>query len=502
MQRLPRPFIDQLDIPAAITAETEAWRNLLPPEPWIDAVKTNATDIAAWVEARLLSGAHNAKALTVNARKGTQGTRPVPILGVAERVAYRALSDWILNGQPEAQRSAEDYRAFVTGPITYAYAGEQTIRRIKSPRYAYVVEADVAVFYQYVEHDRLRRELELQTGKIDAADYLTELLSELQDATYGLPQLVDSSDELSEVYIRIMERDLLRRGLRLWRYNDDFRVAASTYEEAQDVVEVLGEAARNLGLVLNDNKTFISRTLTYLMRYSTPDVDDGTRPFDPDDVQVASDYDLTDAEAVDAAKARLARLDIPPGEDDRIDLKALSTEDLRDLRSAVNTLRRTEDPGALARITQLVLFAPALTPRLCEYLVALHPAEPAEVEKVWDNLARDHATSLSEWQATWLTYVGRQLKLLPGHEERVTFVSRQTLRGRGGLLHAEGSLALASVAKVSFEDLDIALRDAPEALVAWYALAIKELSNATSVDAQRLDAVKKSSPLYRILLDS
>lgn len=67
-----------------------------------------------------------------------------------------------------------------------------------------------------------------------------------------------------------------------------------------------------------------------------------------------------------------------------------------------------------------------------------------------------------------------------------------------GLLHAECSLALSNVDGVTFSELDQALRVMPEPLAPWYVLAIKNLQDVTS---DQLNAVKSSSPMFRLLLE-
>lgn len=503
LQRIPNEFISQLDIPSAVASETTSWRNLLPPEPWLDAVTRDSAGVASWVTARLEAGAHNAAVTTISARKGLQGTRPVPILGVGERIAYRALADFVLQDLPAPARSPEDYAKFTKGPITHAYRRRSGIHKIKDARFSHVIEADITAFYQYVDHELLRREVEMQTGRIDACGYLIELLEDVQGASYGLPQLLGPSDALSEVYIRIMERDIVRRGLRTWRYNDDFRIGVTSYDAAQDALEQVSEAARSLGLVLNEQKTYISRFFTYLVRHLSPDIPHDTTQFDPEDLQVASDYTLSEEETIEEAESTLARLDLNPGEEEhRIDLKALTGDDLGALRGAVNSLGRLQSPAALRRIVHLFLFAPALTPRLIEYLLSMPTSAQDEVERVWDTLTAEFASNLIEWQAVWLIHAAQQLGILDANDGRVAYVRSQRLRRSGGLLHAQASLALAEIGEIAFSDLDIALRMEPEPLAPWYVLGIKALAANGSVDPQQVQAVKDSSPLYRLLIES
>jgi hypothetical protein len=57
--------------------------------------------------------------VVVNARKATIGTRPVSILGVGDRVVYRAFTKLILSGLPLPDRSPDAYKAFLHGPVEY-----------------------------------------------------------------------------------------------------------------------------------------------------------------------------------------------------------------------------------------------------------------------------------------------------------------------------------------------------------------------------------------------
>lgn len=503
MRRLPAVLLDALNLPAAASAEATTVRNLIPPEPWLDAVANNTADVGDWVRTRLESGAVNAAAPISSARKLAQGNRPVAIAGIAERIAYRALSVYVLDGQPPANRTAEAYRNCVVGPIEQALSAVGPIWTMSQVAVSHVVEADITAFYQYVDHELLHDELVMQTGRVEASDFLCDLLAEIQGAKYGLPQLLDPSDELSEVYIRMMERDVVRRGYELWRYNDDFRIPVTSYAQAQDALEQLAEAARRLGLVLSDHKSRTTRFMNYLMRYTDVDVDAEAVELDPQDVEAAVvDYaNREDGESREIAIAVLTRLDGPVGSVSRLDLKALSAEDLRYLRRAIGTLTRLNDPGALERVRQLFLFAPSLTPRLVEYLIALRPEEEAHVSAIWKSLTSDNASSFNEWQATWLLYAGRRLALFTD-TTAVDWARHQRGRSTGGLLSAEASLALAGVNAIGFEELDTALRTQPDALAPWYVLGIKALAAAGSAAPDRVQAVKDSSPIFKILLAS
>jgi hypothetical protein len=494
--------VQQLDLVTAAQQEATTWRNLIPPEPWLPAVGAQSREFAEWVEVRLRTGARNAPATVVNTRKAGQGVRPVPVVGIGERIAYRALTNFILKEITPPARSAQDYRDFVTGPIAYAYQGVGPTHRLGDARLKYVAETDVAAFYQYIDHDTLQQELELQTAHVREAELLSSILGEIQGATFGLPQLLDPSDALSEVYVKLLERDVIRQGILAWRYNDDFRVGATRYEEAQNAIERMSDSARRLGLVLNERKTYISKFTTYLFRHMTDAVDDDDAQIDPSKADTwITDYpDLDDQAAIESAHSTLRRIELPPSQAGRIDLKNLSTEDLRALRQAINILANREDATALPYVTRLFLFAAPLTPRLGDYVVKLARAQRADIGTTWDDLAERHDHSLSDWQRIWLAYIARQAGLLTGSQTRRIDWHRIQL-GRGtGLLHAEAALSLAEVGAIEFDELDVSLRMQPEPLAPWYSLAIKALGGAAN--ANRVKAVKDTSAVYRLLIES
>lgn len=208
MRPLDASLIKRLDLKKAALSESKAWRNLIPPDPWLDAVAARAGHFAKLASKRLQSGGHSSLGEIAYAKKGRQAVRPVPILGVVERIAYRALTDFVFTGLSFEPRDGASYRSFVEGPLLAAFPGKPTTYRASSAAYEYVVVADIAAFYQYVDHSLLLNRLQAHSDSLEAASALVGLLGEIQGQSFGLPQLLNASDELSEAYIRIMEQDL------------------------------------------------------------------------------------------------------------------------------------------------------------------------------------------------------------------------------------------------------------------------------------------------------
>src|SRR5439155_666798 len=79
----------------------------------------------------------------------------------------------------------------------------------------------------------------------------------------GIQGQIWATDMLSEFVIDIVGRRLLRKGHRVWRFNDDFRIAAQSWGDANRALEQIDSEVRSLGLALNDQKTFIQGRKRY-----------------------------------------------------------------------------------------------------------------------------------------------------------------------------------------------------------------------------------------------
>ncbi|MDX3192309.1 RNA-directed DNA polymerase [Streptomyces sp. MN03-5084-2B] len=501
---MPAEMVENLDLKLAAQQEGTASRNLLPPEPWQDILVVNSEKFADWVSLRLKAGAKNHPGVIVSAKKPRQGIRPVPVIGIAERIAYRALTAYILSNIPEPQRSADDYRNFVGGPIWASFPKGTGLRRLGDATAKYVVEADVTAFYQYIDHDILLEELYLQTSKVTESQYLSELVGEVQGASFGLPQLLDPSDRLSEAYINIATRDVVRRGIQVWRYNDDIRVTAKSYNEALSRLETISTSVAKIGLVLNEGKTNILKFFTYFINNVDNAPDDEEAQINPSDIPLTTgNYpDLDAEEIVDEARSVVQSVRIDSKDKGIISLKGLNRDDARRIRRSITALTLSEDPSAFSIVVNVMLFAPDLTPRVSEYLVALSKAEPALVEATWDELTTKHDEVLSEWQKIWLVYVARSIGILNSKPaRRVAWMKKQLEKSNIEALHAEASLTLSTIGEIDFEQLDTSLRVRPEPLSPWYVLGIKNLDGLGKVDSKMLQAVKDSATMYQLLIE-
>jgi|GEM_PF-2129003 len=485
--------LNALDFKKAAVAEAQAWRNLLPPEPWLGVVGKYPKRFGDYARLCLEAGVANAPSVVSRARKPHQQTRPVPVVGISQRIAYRALCDQVLASRTSADRSSEAYQEFIAGPIRAAFEGKP-VMRLSDTNTQYVVESDITAFYEYIDHSRLLDEIQLRTSTVELPRHLVRLLTEVQGRPFGLPQLLDPSDELSEVYARIVERELRRRGIDVWRYNDDFRLTAGTYEEAQAHVEALAHEASAVGLVLNERKTRIIKFNNYFWKNWLEPPSEGDVEFKPELIKITSDYgELDDDELAKVAHETFARLGSAPESPDHLDPADLSPDDNHALSRGIGILTKQADPLGLNRVAQLFEYAPHLSHRLGTYLVALHEAG-TDVGPTWDTLVT-RSDFFNAWQRVWLVYIARVGKLLTDPTRHAWVQSQRA--DTDPLLRAEATLALAPHKLATFDEIDRAVRAEPEGLIPWYALAAKAIPN---VNQKRLRALKDSHGLIDCLL--
>ena len=501
-----------LDLKGALVREAATRRNLIPSEPGFDALLARSDVFSGWLSAQLRAGLRVSTPVVVAARKFGHGVRPVPILGLPDRIVYRAVTDHLLSEEAPLDRSHPAYLAFVGAPIRHAL--DQSEIEIPSSaassRFSirYVVKTDLTAFYQYVDHGILAAELVNRLGRNDEVEVLMTLLDELQGRAFGLPQLFDASDALSDIYGEIMERDLLRQGWPVWRFNDDFRIAVESYSGALRALEALDASARNLGLVISEQKTFTPKLETYLSDTYGDDAsldnpDPSWNPSD-DDPPLAlqevsyADVGMSPDNAV-SVLSQLVSLDL--AESDWPRLSDLTPAQTRSVGASIRALTRAEDARAMDLLVPLLLYVPALTPTVVDYLVANASHEPARVAERAGEIAS--RVPLSDWQSWWLLYLLRVTNL-PNLSERLLAWCVAQRTAQHPVVRAEATLHASQSATIALGDLEYLLRSQPASLVSWYVLAARNLHDRTqSPSTERLvSSLKSSSRYYACLLEA
>jgi hypothetical protein len=427
MRPLDQRFVTRLPLSGSLEAEVASGPNLLPETPLPEGAESRRGQIVPWIANQLQAGFMPSTPFTVGVRKASHGVRPVPILGLPERIVYRALTDRCLEDEPPLDRSSQAYLAFVGAPVYDAGRRSKgdddelgAIMRIFSSPKAYVVKADISSFYQYVDHEILRNELLIRGIDFDRVAALIEFLNELLGRSFGLPQLHDSSDRLSEVYIEILERHLLRSGFPTWHFNDDLRISCDDYPETLRAIEALEEGARALGLSLNETKTTPVKFSTYAFEVLGLRTDDPI-PTEPAGLPEELVVEYTDIDETENAEASLELIkqtitrelegheSALPRHEQPVSLIHPSAVDVGRLRRALGALVRTGNPGAVGECTKLIVYVPFLTPRIVTYLISAYEHEPELVARQLTEIFE--RVSLSAWQVWWLVRASRRVNL-------------------------------------------------------------------------------------------
>ncbi|MST31588.1 hypothetical protein GHK86_02430 [Acidimicrobiaceae bacterium USS-CC1] len=502
------PELDETALIVALEAEAQYDRTWLPPEPWWDALLSSKSDLASAIHRRLTRGGKWDRSATVDVRKPGHGIRPVSVMSPEVRIVYRAIASALVQPENRPDRSAKKYADFVLEPV---WGGNRNrtapFLNLLDTRYSHVVITDIVAYYQYIDHALLRDELDLGGGHIGMIDALVELLADIEGRSFGLPQRSAPSDWLSDRYAARIDRWMTRDGFDVWRYNDDFRVGCTSYAEALRAIESLSRAARELGLVLNDQKTAAPTFATYLNHNVNVEIHDASAQIDPSDVEAAISTDYApedDEQALAEAVQTLEQLwdpetDGQPMPNARWDLRNLSADQHRAVRRALNTLTRQGHDHALPRLLSILAYQPAMTHRVVRYAEALARHRPEDIGRFIE-LAIGRL-SLNEWQRAWLAFGARACSVeLDEDRPLASWLQTQMGARPNSIVAAEAAVTLAESSRVTFEVLERHLRDVSPDFGPWYLHAVAVLNRNGAVNPQQLGALRHSSAVAAAIL--
>lgn len=137
----------------------------------------------------------------------------------------------------------------------------------------FVATADISDFYSRIYHHRLENALRAATQKASHVNAVMKLLSGWNGTeTFGIPVGCAPSRLLAEITLSDVDEALLANGVDFIRFNDDYRIFASSEAEAYKQVAFLAEILfRNHGLSLQPQKTGIYTATQFVTNFlSTP----------------------------------------------------------------------------------------------------------------------------------------------------------------------------------------------------------------------------------------
>lgn len=499
MLEIPPTTLTDLDLETAADEEIRRPRLLLPRQALEYALENHISEVAEYLKGLYSRGLELLGADEIQATKSGHSLRPLAILSLSERVLYEALASKIASYLPPISREYRDWEAFAKAPL--AETGTR-----------YVVSADIASFYHYVDHELLESELVAQTGDAALANTMSAFLHGVMQRQFGLPQLYRASDILSDLVIDIVERRLIRQGWVVWRFNDDFRLAVKSWRAAQGAIEALDREARAIGLSLNDEKTFPQRTATYSRWIAAPDAawdkindtvefdfrayspygseEGGTAEEDEEEEEEEEDPTLVEAAALRALEYWS---DLPSrGTKEGVPVQVYR----RLLRQALTALTQIGSPEGLPTVRNILAREPQFAPFVSRYLSSAATGDPVAVMETFEGLSSDRLLYLNSWQRLWLM---ESIPTLSRVSPSITkWMKNCLVSTKPGILRARAALVLAWVGAIKPNEIVRVFEQLPEASRPD---AVAALATLVGESDPRVRAMASDSPISRWVVD-
>ncbi|MBF9337496.1 hypothetical protein G3N30_15150 [Microbacterium lacticum] len=522
---LPEELISRLDFKSAVRIELKAANKLLPRRRDRQALRPSADAIANNIRNRLTKGIGATRADVLFVDKNRRGTRPISELSLIDRATFRAIVELIRAALPETLASRVTHKEFREAPLS-------------APSSHYVSTTDVTSFYEFIDHEILAQELEAQSGEGLAVDALMTFLYEIMGRRVGIPQIHTASDVLGDTYVDIVRRRLWRAGFTTYAYSDDFRIVTTSLAEAKSALELCAREARELGLALNESKTFTYGRTKYeesLEEFTQAELelfteeqldefvsirasiyddfdDDGDEEEEeeaeenlgfgspiaaPEDDDAAIDEDENDdekedddqpSEAQERAASRALEAWSQQIESPDHEPRLLATAESL-LRISLPILGSAGSLEPLDRASEILRYAPSLTPAVASYIekLARHGQEERQqIRRTLDHLVSE--SSFSTWQETWLAEAAGSVppaKNPYGHYEWLG----ACLKSENSALAAVAASALGRLGKADADELKHLIDlvgPAWKHLVLW-GLAKQDLSVAMDSADDKID---------------
>jgi hypothetical protein len=365
--------------------------------------------------------------------------RPLSALPLAERTVFRGLAGDLARQMSELDTYRDTRDEFEADLLN------------DDREFTHFGLADVTSFYRYVPHALLEQRVVETTGRADLADAVRTLLTETMQADVGVPQNVGPSDQFADLVVAPIERRLLRAGLPVTRYNDDFRIGGTSNRAVRHGLEALQAELHTIGLTLNDSKTTILRRETYAAHVAQ------LAGAEYEDAADIGDEPATDALLRGTKTAFRSAIRKPAAGRSRLQ----EAEALANVRRTLRRFTRWRDPYALSHGQAIINRHPSLTQhygRYCAQLVGAGHGE--EVASYLESTFRKFI--LTPWQELWLMEpliagaqpIGRSLS---------SWLTQRLAPDTPPILHARAALASAGVGLLDADLAGSLIDSVPEA---------------------------------------
>jgi RNA-directed DNA polymerase len=227
----------------------------------VAAFASHAERYLAELAEELKAGCYRAQPVRrVEIPKGPKQTRPLGIPVVKDRIVQTAVK---LVMEPIFEAQFHD-TSYGFRPQRSAKDALREVDALIRAGYTYVVDADLARYFDTIPHHRLRERVgeRVSDGRLLALidswlgqDIMAGL--ERWTPTSGTPQGAVLSPLLANCYLHPLDVQMARRGYRMVRYADDFVVLCRSREAALAALEEVRAWVEVNGLTLHPEKTHV-----------------------------------------------------------------------------------------------------------------------------------------------------------------------------------------------------------------------------------------------------
>lgn len=191
---------------------------------------------------------------------GSSGRRPLGIPAVKDRIVQGALRNVL---EPIWEKDFVD-QSYGFRPGRSCKDALRHMQGLLRSGHHWVVDADIANYFEEIDHDRLLREVEMKVsdGRVLALirSFLRQKVLDGTDSwepERGTPQGAVISPLLANIYLHPLDIHLIEAGLDHVRYADDLVILCRSEPEARRALSILEEGVAALGLRLHPEKTKI-----------------------------------------------------------------------------------------------------------------------------------------------------------------------------------------------------------------------------------------------------
>lgn len=435
--------------------------------------------------------------------KGPFTTRPAALLAMADRIVFESLATVVEPRLVDLPQQALWPRSRSEKPDPGVYRSAPTTWDSQ-----YVVKADIASFYEAVEHSTLAMIAASKFGcTSDYVQAIEHFLGGVMGRSTGLPQGPLASDVFASIYLSLLDERLAELGWPFVRFADDYLIGADSMAVARERIESVERMLSSLNLHLNDSKTLVMRRETYVRGLEQParqlvkmrkDLVSEQATYasvsdDSDDVaevltdlgadeQLLFDVLYHGSTSIEDAIAELAAAIDPEASLVRLAYlvrlaNRLASQGAGDnlaasfgtVRDSIAYMAAAQEPEALGASEALLTWFPGLAPVVSLYLESIWEPQPSQVTEVLLRLLSPSETP--DWTASWLCRaIQRHSGQLPA--ELVTRLSWFVETGSAGPLTRMVSVwALAAHGALTPSLWTVAMKDASDAERAELALA-------------------------------